>query len=401
MCNQSQGYYGSNNTLSPAAQAVWEAFNEEEAGVFVDYGEKLAAALRAAVNQVLPENAEPVGDEHDAAQVHEYERATTADAHDEREFPDVAEPDRRTDGCQDEGQPRRPGAVAAPTAGLHFDEDLLQRLHDFAADEGLSDIKALLDTHAVLMSDVQPGAHGELHAAGPDDTCFIQYSSGSTSDPKGVVLTHRNLCVNIRAIVEGFDWGPDDQALSWMPLTHDMGLIGFHLSVMAAGMNHAVMDTNVFVRRPLLWMSKASELRSTQLCSPNFGYKHFLKLYQRKGLPGIDLSCVKRIINGAEPISWDLCEEFFGEPWRWPTVWALNPHITNPHWIYPGNQLRLRKGKASVLKPTSQIAIKAYHKRQPLPSTIQLRQWGFIEEDSMKYKAKITGSREEKIMLAT
>ncbi len=193
---------------------------------------------------------------------------------------------------------------------LFTEMDLLQRLHDFAADEGLADITALLDTHAVLMSDVPPGAHGEVYAAQPDDIGFIQYSSGSTSDPKGVVLTHRNLCVNIRAIVEGFDWRDDDQALSWMPLTHDMGLIGFHLSVMAAGMNHAVMDTSVFVRRPLLWMSKASELRATQLCSPNFGYKHFLKLFVRKGLPGVDLSCVKRIINGAEPISWDLCEEF-------------------------------------------------------------------------------------------
>ena len=95
-----------------------------------------------------------------------------------------------------------------------------------------------------------------------------------------------------------------------MPLTHDMGLIGYHLSVLAAGMNHAVMDTNVFVRRPLLWMKKASELRATQLCSPNFGYKHFLKLFQRKGLDDIDLSPVKLILNGAEPISWDLCEEF-------------------------------------------------------------------------------------------
>ncbi|MDH5456064.1 MAG: non-ribosomal peptide synthetase, partial [Gammaproteobacteria bacterium] len=106
------------------------------------------------------------------------------------------------------------------------------------------------------------------------------------------------------------DWRDDDQALSWMPLTHDMGLIGYHLSVLAAGMNHAVMDTSVFVRRPLLWMSKASELRATQLCSPNFGYKHFLKLFVRKGLPDVDLSSVKRILNGAEPISWDLCEEF-------------------------------------------------------------------------------------------
>ena len=200
---------------------------------------------------------------------------------------------------------------------LFTEMDLLQRLLDFAKERELADITQLLETHAVLMSDVEPGAHGELYAATPDDTAFIQYSSGSTSDPKGVVLTHRNLCVNIRAIVEGADWREDDQALSWMPLTHDMGLIGYHLSVLAAGMNHAVMDTSVFVRRPLLWMSKASELRATQLCSPNFGYKHFLKLFVRKGLPDIDLSSVKRILNGAEPISWDLCEEF---------LTALAPH---------------------------------------------------------------------------
>ncbi len=193
---------------------------------------------------------------------------------------------------------------------LFTEMDLLQRLLEFAKEQGLDDITTLLNTHAVLMSDVRPGAHGEVYDAQPGDIGFIQYSSGSTSDPKGVVLTHRNLCVNIRAIVEGFDWRDDDQALSWMPLTHDMGLIGFHLAVLAAGMNHAVMETNVFVRRPLLWMSKADELRATQLCSPNFGYKHFLKLFERKGLPGIDLSCVKLVINGAEPISWELCEDF-------------------------------------------------------------------------------------------
>lgn len=60
--------------LSPQAQAVWEAFNEDEAGVFIDYGEKLAAALRAAVDQVLPENAEPVGDEHDVARADQWLR---------------------------------------------------------------------------------------------------------------------------------------------------------------------------------------------------------------------------------------------------------------------------------------------------------------------------------------
>ena len=195
-------------------------------------------------------------------------------------------------------------------ATLFTESDLLERQLEFSKQNELGDITAILESRTALMSDVESGQSGELYSATPDDVAFIQYSSGSTSDPKGVCLTHRNLCTNIRAIVEGLSWTEDDQSLSWMPLTHDMGLIGYHLSALAAGMNHAVMDTNVFVRRPLLWMIKASELRATQLCSPNFGYKHFLKLFERKGLPDLDLSRVKLILNGAEPISYSLCEEF-------------------------------------------------------------------------------------------
>jgi acyl-CoA synthetase (AMP-forming)/AMP-acid ligase II/acyl carrier protein len=194
---------------------------------------------------------------------------------------------------------------------LFTEQDLLERLLEFSKQRELEDVTTILESRSVLMSDVSPGDHGELATLAPDDPAFIQYSSGSTSDPKGVCLSHRNLCTNIRAIVEATQWMEDDQSLSWMPLTHDMGLIGYHLSVMAAGMNHAVMDTSLFVRRPLLWMSKTNELRATQLCSPNFGYKHFLKLFERKGLPDdTDLSCVKLILNGAEPISWELCEDF-------------------------------------------------------------------------------------------
>jgi acyl-CoA synthetase (AMP-forming)/AMP-acid ligase II/acyl carrier protein len=193
---------------------------------------------------------------------------------------------------------------------LFTDAPLLERLLEFAASESLDDIRSKLQSATVLIGDVRPGEAGEICSADPQDLAFIQYSSGSTSDPKGVCLTHRNLCTNIRAIVEAARWGPDETSLSWMPLTHDMGLIGFHLSVLAAGMNHAVMDTSVFVRRPLLWMLKADELGTTQLCSPNFGYKHFLKLFERKGPQDLDLSRVKLILNGAEPISYALCEEF-------------------------------------------------------------------------------------------
>ena len=193
---------------------------------------------------------------------------------------------------------------------LYIEPELLLRLREFAAGNHMPEVLRQLDDNTVLDSDTATGQPPTVVTAAADDIAFIQYSSGSTSEPKGVCLTHFNLCTNLRAIVEGLGFTDDDQSLSWMPLTHDMGLIGFHLSTLAAGMNHAVMDTSVFVRRPLMWMSKANELRATQLCSPNFGYKHFLKLFARKGLPDLDLSCVKLLLNGAEPISYELCEEF-------------------------------------------------------------------------------------------
>ncbi|MEX2125784.1 MAG: non-ribosomal peptide synthetase [Woeseia sp.] len=203
-------------------------------------------------------------------------------------------------------------------ATLFTEGELLERLTEFASDRNLSDVLAVLRERVILElvyeNDGTGNAAGEICEPDPDEVAFIQYSSGSTSDPKGVCLTHRNLTSNIRAIVEGAGWTGQDRSLSWMPLTHDMGLIGFHLSVLAAHMNHMVMDTGLFVRRPLLWMSKASELAATQLCSPNFGYKHFLKMFLRKGVDkepgGLDLSAVRLIMNGAEPISYDLCEEF-------------------------------------------------------------------------------------------
>lgn len=196
-------------------------------------------------------------------------------------------------------------------ARLFTEPALRDRLAAFAGERSLHDIGGKLD-EAILSDAPTEGAEGELYTPADGDLAFIQYSSGSTSDPKGVCLTHGNLVSNIRAIIEGTRWNEGDTSLSWMPLTHDMGLIGFHLSVLAAGMDHAIMDTDLFVRRPLLWLAKASELRATQLCSPNFGYKHFLKLFERKGIDALDLSSVQLILNGAEPISWELCEAFLG-----------------------------------------------------------------------------------------
>ena len=95
-----------------------------------------------------------------------------------------------------------------------------------------------------------------------------------------------------------------------MPLTHDMGLIGFHIIMFANRVHMNLMPTELFVRRPLLWLQIAAQQRATILCSPNFGYRHFLKVLGDRSPGNLDLSSVRLIFNGAEPISVELCEEF-------------------------------------------------------------------------------------------
>ena len=163
-------------------------------------------------------------------------------------------------------------------------------------------------------------------ASEPDDVAFIQFSSGSTSDPKGVVLTHRNLLTNIDAIIDWTKFTPEDVSLSWMPLTHDMGLIGFHLTMMAAGMNQYLMPTSLFVRHPLYWIQAASEFGATILASPNFGYRHFLKALHKSEIEMVHLEAVRMIVNGAEPIVAAVCEEFLD---------ALAPHGLRRSAMFP------------------------------------------------------------------
>src|SRR5256886_10590887 len=102
--------------------------------------------------------------------------------------------------------------------------------------------------------------------------------------------------------------------MSWMPLTHDMGLIGFQLFRFASRVHTHLRPTELFIRRPLLWLTLASRVRATILCSPNFGYKHYLKVLGDRAVEGMDLSAVRLIFNGAEPISVELCDEFLTRP---------------------------------------------------------------------------------------
>ena len=196
---------------------------------------------------------------------------------------------------------------------LCTDQKIFARLTAFAANNGLSAEIERIRPATVFLDQLDDISQlGRAHAAQPDDVAFVQYSSGSTSEPKGVALTHRNLLTNIAAIATGIDLRETDVGLSWMPLTHDMGLIGFHLTPFVMNVTHYLMSTTLFVRRPQLWLSKASEYKASVLCSPNFGYRHFLKAFDPDKAAALDLSCVRVIFNGAEPISVSLCREFLG-----------------------------------------------------------------------------------------
>jgi tyrocidine synthetase-3 len=143
-----------------------------------------------------------------------------------------------------------------------------------------------------------------------NDIAFIQFSSGSTGLPKGVILSHKNLLITISADIRRSEINSDDSFLSWFPLTHDMGLIGWHLAPLVADINQVLIETSLFVRRPALWMDKTSEHKSTILCTPNFGLKHFISFTKKLDNADWDLSKVRIVANGAEPISPKLCESF-------------------------------------------------------------------------------------------
>jgi acyl-CoA synthetase (AMP-forming)/AMP-acid ligase II/aryl carrier-like protein len=194
---------------------------------------------------------------------------------------------------------------------LYTDAKTLERLAALAAQTGESALFDDLKSRTFLVESITDiSKPGRLFHPAPGDLAFIQFSSGSTSEPKGVMLSHENLLANSNGAAEVDHYNREDVSLSWMPLTHDMGLIGFFIMQFNKHVHINLLPTDTFVRRPLLWLQMASKKRATITCSPNFGYRHFLKVLGDRRLEDVDLSSIRSIYNGAEPISVPLCNEF-------------------------------------------------------------------------------------------
>lgn len=143
-----------------------------------------------------------------------------------------------------------------------------------------------------------------------NDIAFIQYTSGSTGNPKGVILTHSNLLANIRAMGRVVNAGPKDVFISWLPLYHDMGLIGAWLGSLYYAALFVAMSPLSFLARPERWLWAIHYYRGTLSASPNFGYEYCLRRLKDKDLQGLDLSSWRAAFNGAEPVSPETIESF-------------------------------------------------------------------------------------------
>ena len=136
-----------------------------------------------------------------------------------------------------------------------------------------------------------------------EDVAFIQYTSGSTGNPKGVVLSHANLLANIRAMSRAVQATPGDVFVSWLPLYHDMGLIGAWLGSLYVGFPLVVMSPLAFLARPRRWLEAIQQWGGTLTAAPNFAYELCLKRIGDDALAKLDLRTLRLAFNGAEAVS--------------------------------------------------------------------------------------------------
>lgn len=178
-------------------------------------------------------------------------------------------------------------------------------------------MRAQLEGHEVRATEAMfaPGPTFEapaLAGLASEDPCFLQYTSGSTGRPKGTIVTHRNLRAATDACIDAAEAsrGRPARVVSWLPLYHDLGLVGFFLSPLLARAPVTLLSPLLFARRPRMWLEAMHRQRATVTGAPPFAFPLVLNRVRDADLAGLDLSSLRVLICGAEPIRPDVFEAF-------------------------------------------------------------------------------------------
>jgi acyl-CoA synthetase (AMP-forming)/AMP-acid ligase II len=208
------------------------------------------------------------------------------------------------------------------------------------------------------------GAAADLPEPATDDIAFLQYTSGSTSEPKGVMVSHANLLANLEMIRLALGNTSKSTYVNWVPLYHDMGLILNALEALYVGAPCVLMAPNAFMQRPLGWLRAISHYRAEVACGPNFGFDLCVSRYRADQMEGVDLSTLKIALNGAEPVHAETIERF---------VRTFGPHGFDPRAMYPAYGMAEAtllisggtRGGGHVTRSVSRTALQAHAAEPP------------------------------------
>ncbi len=194
---------------------------------------------------------------------------------------------------------RQTGILASAGARLLVTFNEVERVGSLLGGRA-PDLKDVVAVHRLTASGSPARA---VHRASAGDGALIQYTSGSTGNPKGVFLTHANLLANLRALGQALEIRRDDVVVSWLPLYHDMGLIGAWLGALYFAAPLAVMSPLVFLSRPSRWLRAIHAHGGTISPAPNFAYDIAVRKIPDSEIDGLDLSSWRLALNGSEAVS--------------------------------------------------------------------------------------------------
>jgi acyl-CoA synthetase (AMP-forming)/AMP-acid ligase II len=184
-----------------------------------------------------------------------------------------------------------PSIVLTDSSGIRDAEEIVQVIHELKESRWI-------DTSSLLPS-YSPSSFENPDL---DDIAFLQYTSGSISNPKGVMVSFGNLACNHRMLAQAAQLGPGKVSVSWLPLFHDMGLIGSLLGPLSEAMHCVLISPSAFLQRPNIWLEAITRYSGYASASPNFGYELCARKVSREQLSALDLSSWRVAVNGSEPI---------------------------------------------------------------------------------------------------